>query len=138
MSTHTTQSAAQTAEQGALFGDPVPVPTDQASTAVATQDAELVASVVRLAQDPGYRVVERSGRVLRVEAAVSGAVQDVPRYEADTVTQLLDSALLDLGGNHTITYRDHTGPARSVLVPKRTRDMVARWSHLRPLHGRHR
>ncbi len=129
-------TAAQ-AEQGALFGDPAPVATDSggtaSKTAAATQDVELVASVVRLAQDPGYRVVERSGRVFRVEPTRTGAVEEVPRYEADTVGQLLDGGLLELGGTHTISHRGTTGPARSVLVPKRTREMATRWANLRPL-----
>lgn len=57
----------------------------------------------------------------------------MPRYEADAVTQLRDSGLLELGGTHAITHRDNTGPARSVLVPKHSRDMATRWSHLRPI-----
>jgi hypothetical protein len=56
-------------------------------------------------------------------------VEEVPRYEADAVAQLLDGGLLELGGTH----RDHTGPARSVLVPRSTREMATRWSHLRPI-----
>ncbi|TCK27118.1 hypothetical protein [Pseudonocardia endophytica] len=131
----TTQTdPATSVEQGALFGEPVTVPADRgAASTAATQDVELVASVLRLAQDPGYRIVERSGRVFRVDPANSGAVDEVPRYEADTVGQLLDGGLLELGGNHTITHRGHTGPARSVLVPKRSREMATRWSNLRPL-----
>lgn len=123
-----------TVEQGALFGDPVTVPSEHgAASTAATQDVGLVASVLRLAQDPGYRIVARSGRVFRVDPAGGGAVDEVPRYEADTVGQLLDGGLLELGGNHTITHRGHTGPARSVLVPKRSREMATRWSNLRPL-----
>lgn len=129
-----TAEASHPAQQGALFGDPVTVPTDNCADAGATtQDVELVASVLRLAQDPGYRIVERSGRVFRVDPSASGAVEEVPRYEADAVTQLLDGGLVELGGTHTITVGDHTGPARSVLVPKRSRDMATRWSHLRPI-----
>lgn len=56
-------------------------PTDHGSNSGAgatTQDVELVATVLRLAQDPGYRIVERSGRVFRVDPAARGAVEECP------------------------------------------------------------
>ena len=55
------------------------------------------------------------------------------RHDADTVVQLLDTGHLKLGGTHHVHHNGQEGPARSVLVPKATRDMVARWQHLRPI-----
>ena len=59
----------------------------------------------------------------------------VPRYEADTVAQLLDTGHLRLGGTHVVSDGRHEGPARSVLVTTATRALVARWAALTPLIG---
>jgi hypothetical protein len=62
-------------------------------------------------------------------------VVTVPRYEADTVAQLLDSGHLRLGGTHVVSDGHRDGPARSVLVTAATRALAARWAALTPLHG---
>ena len=61
-----------------------------------------------------------------------GFVAAVPRYEADTVAQLLDSGHLRLGGTHVVSDGRREGPARSVLVTAATRAMLARWAALTP------
>ncbi|WP_238591974.1 hypothetical protein [Pseudonocardia sp. EC080625-04] len=118
--------------QDALFGDPVAVETDEHGPA-ATQDPAEVAQAVKLAQDPGLFVIERTGRVLRADPARPGCADAVSRHDGDTVAQLLDTGHLKLGGAHHIHHAGQEGPARSVLVPKTTRDMVSRWTHLRPV-----
>ncbi|WP_405420115.1 hypothetical protein [Pseudonocardia alni] len=118
--------------QGALFGEPVTVETTDHAAAV-TQDPREVARVVALAQDPGLFLVERSGVVLRADPARPGCADGLSRHDGDTVVQLLDTGHLRLGGTHHLHHAGSEGPARSVLVPKATRDMVFRWDHLRPI-----
>lgn len=118
--------------QGALFGDPAIIDTtDQGQTE--TQDPREVARIVAAAQEPGFLVIERTGLVLRPDPARPGCAEAVSRHDGDTVGQLLDSGHLKLGGTHHTHHNGDEGPARSVLVPKATRDMVTRWDHLRPL-----
>ena len=118
--------------QDALFGDPAIIATDDHGPA-ATQDPREVARIVATAQEPGFLVIERTGRVLRADPARPGCADAVSRHDGDTVAQLLDSGHLKLGGSHHIHHAGQEGPARSVLVPKATRDMVTRWDHLRPV-----
>ncbi|WFG42404.1 hypothetical protein PaSha_01825 [Pseudonocardia alni] len=118
--------------QGALFGDPVTVETTDHGPA-ATQDPREVAHVVALGQDPGLFVIERTGLVLRADPARPGCADALARHDGDTVAQLLDTGHLRLGGTHHLHHNGTEGPARSVLVPKATRDMVSRWDHLRPI-----
>lgn len=110
----------------------------QTPRAAATQDPDLIAVVVRLADDPGYRVAERSGRVFRVEAGQKGSVEPVPTHKADVVRQLIDARALELGGNHSIRNGNEIAPSRSVLVTKDLRGRVTRWANLRPLKPGHR
>lgn len=123
--------------QGALFGaeqTPTPShPTGPDPADAATNDVELVASVIRLATDPGYVLVGPAERVMRRVAGDNHAVEPVPRYEQDTVRQLLDSRHLRPGGAHHVTAGTHDGPAAAVLVPRTTRDMANRWAALHRL-----
>jgi hypothetical protein len=126
--------------QKALFGTQVPIPAPRTPT-VATQDPELVASVVRAALARGYVLIGPAQRVFLREAGETrkGApVDPVPAYEQDTVRQLLDAGLLTTGGTHIVRHGGTEGPATSVLVPKATRAMVTRWGNYVPLHGRSR
>jgi hypothetical protein len=119
--------------QGGLWGRQQPLPT--ASTTArraAVNDLDLVASVVAAAQDPGYVLIGASERVFLRDPARNGFVTVVPRYEADTVAQLLDSGHLKIGGTHLVSDGRREGPARSVLVPAATRAMLARWAALHP------
>lgn len=118
--------------QGALFGDPLTIETSDHGPA-ATQDPREVARVVALAQDPGLFVIERTGLVLRTDPARPGCADALARHDGDTVAQLLDTGHLRLGGTQHVHHAGSEGPARSVLVPKATRDMVSRWDHLRPI-----
>jgi hypothetical protein len=100
-----------------------------------TNDLTLIREIIRFAVAPGFVLVGPAQRVLTYQPDRGrGFVAAVPKYEADAVAQLLDAGHLKVGGTHTVHYGDHTGPATSVLVPKATRDMVARWDSLRPLH----
>jgi hypothetical protein len=127
--------------QKALFGRQEPLPTPTRPTPPATNDPELVASVVRAAMTRGYVVVGHGQRVFLREPGRTqkgGVAEPVPAYEQDTVRQLLDSGQLTTGGSHIVRCGGREGPANSILVPKAIRSMVTRWESLRPLHGRTR
>ena len=73
---------------------------------------------------------------LRDPARAGAPSVTVPRHEADTVAQLLDSGHLKIGGTHVVSDGHREGPARSVLVPAATKAMTARWAALHPLSHR--
>jgi hypothetical protein len=96
-------------------------------------DLDLIESVIRTATDPGYVLIGPAERVYLRERGSTRAVTRVPGYEADAVAQLLDSRHLSVGGTHIVRANGREGPARSVLVSKSARSMLARWQALRPL-----
>ncbi|MGH3611252.1 MAG: hypothetical protein ACRDRK_01235 [Pseudonocardia sp.] len=122
-------------EQGALFGDPAPAPAAAPTPAPGINDLDLVASVVATALDPGYVLIGPADKPHRRDPARPGEVEPVPTYERDMISQLLDTRHLTTGGTHPVRCGRRDGPARSVLVPRATRAMVARWAALHPLHG---
>lgn len=123
------------ATQGALFGDPAPLDTAAPARAarIGTNDLDLVAAVIRHATDPGYLLAGPTDRVLIRDPAGKDTVEAVPRYEAETVHQLLDAGHLTTGGTHHVACDGRDGPARAVLVPKPTRALIDRWAALQPL-----
>ena len=135
----------RTPAQGGLWGRQQPLATNAGTTGNTTgktarrspvNDLDLVTSVIRSATEPGYAVIGVSERVYSRDPHRKGFVTAVPRYEADTVAQLLDTGHLKLGGTHVVSDGRHEGPARSVLVPAATRAMLARWAALTPLTHR--
>lgn len=120
--------------QRGLWGHQEPLPAPKpAPTAI--NDIDLFVSVVKAAQEPGYVVIGPAEKVYRREpSTATDAVATVPRYESNMVSQMLDTGHLTIGGHHHVTYGDREGPARSVLVPARTRQMITRWANLRPLN----
>lgn len=135
MTTHATQArhGAAAGQQDALFGDPAPSAPQKDHDGAPVQDPELVADVVRTADGTGFLLIERTQRVVKADPATPGVVDSVRRDEQDAVLQLLDSGHLRTGGTHHLHHHGHEGPARSILVTKATRDMVTRWSNLRPV-----
>ena len=122
--------------QAGLWGRQETLPdTTTAQRRPAVNDLDLITSVIRSADDPGYLVIGVGERVyLRDTTRGRGFVVSVPRYEADTVSQLLDSGHLRLGGTHLVSDGRRERPARSVLVTTATRTLLARWAVLAP-HG---
>src|SRR3954452_166229 len=122
--------------QGGLWGRQQPLTTASGSTTAkraVVNDLDLVTSVIRSADEPGYVVIGVGQRVfLRDSTRGRGFVVSVPRYEADAVAQLLNPGHLRLGGPHVVSDGRHEGPARSVLVSAATRAFVARWAALTP------
>ena len=120
-------------EQSALWGPQEPL-APPAATPVAragSNDLDLFASVVKAATDPGYVVIGASERIFLRDATRPDHVNPVPRYEADTIGQMLDAGHLKVGGHHHVHHDKSEGPARSVLVPTATRAMGTRWAALR-------
>jgi hypothetical protein len=116
--------------QEGLWGPPQP----QAETATTrpyatTNDVELVAWVVRSALEPGYLVAGGTAeRVLLRDRSRTGCAESIPRFEADTVTQLLDHGLFRLGDTELIHDGHRDRPARAVIVPHTTRTIADRWA----------
>jgi hypothetical protein len=119
--------------QGGLWGRSEPLPdAGRTFRYTTTNDVELVVMVIRSALEPGYVVVGAARRVYLRDGTRSGCVEPVPRYEADTVAQLLDQGHLYLGGTHHVSDGHCEGPARAVLVTASARAMADRWA-VRPL-----
>lgn len=117
--------------QGGLWGEPAPNPV--LPRGVVSNDLDLFVAVVRLAIDPGYVVIGPTGRVFRRDPGHRNSdteVETTPAYEDDMVTQLLNAGHLILGGHHYATRGRIGIPARTVLVPRATRDLITRWTHL--------
>ena len=115
--------------QGGLWGPPQPL-AETATTRpyLTTNDVELVAWVVRSALEPGYVVVGTAQRVLLRDRSRTGSAEQVPRFEADTVAQLLDRSLFHLGDTELIHDSQRDRPARAVIVPITTRTIADRWA----------
>jgi hypothetical protein len=119
--------------QSALFGDDPTSATSASATRAETNDLDLIASAIRTAADPGYVLIGPTERVYLREPGSKHDVTAVPRYEAGAVAQLIESGHLEVGGIRIVRTGDREGPARSVLVTKAARAMVARWGALHPL-----
>jgi len=115
--------------QGGLWGSPQPLAqTPTARPYVTTNDVELVAWVVRSAVEPGYLIAGAAQRVLLRDRSRAGCAEPVPRFEADTVAQLLDRGLFRLGGTELVYDGQRDRPARAVIVPATTRTIADRWA----------
>ena len=90
--------------------------------------------VIRSALEPGYVVHGTARRVYLRDASRGGGIVAVPRYEADTVAQLLDQGHLVLGGTHQVSDGHCQSPAHAVLVTRSARAIADRWA-ARPLPG---
>lgn len=118
-----------------LFGNPVEPdpPAKKAPPRHATNDIDLIESVIKIARDDGYVVSGISTRVYRVEGTQGGTYElaTVPVYEADAVAQLIDLGVLNVGGTHACRYRNNReATCNAVLVPSVTRRRSDRWAAL--------
>lgn len=113
-----------------LFPEPVRIPAQrpapQAERAT-VNDMDLIESVIRAAVDPGYFVIGPTEKVYRRDTTRVDGIERVPRYEEDTVHQLITQKLFRIGGSHEVTYGPYFGRANSVLVNKKTAAMARRW-----------
>src|SRR5690242_19771359 len=94
---------ARSAVQDGLWGPPQPLAeTPTPRPYLTTNDVELVAWVIRSALEPGYLVAGAAERVLLRDRSRAGCAEPVPRFEADTVAQLLDHSLFRLGDTELV------------------------------------
>lgn len=127
-----------TSTQAGLWGDDAPAPVEPAAgSAAGTNDVERWSRVLSTAADPGLMVTEGRRGARRVMRRVPGSddhVAPVAAGDAAVVLQALASGHVELGtGRHQVRHGRYEGPAVRVLVPARTRSLLARWAALRPL-----
>lgn len=110
-----------------LFGNEVPTPAPTAPDRPPINDMDLVEAVLAVANSTGYRLVGAREKVYRCSEVHKGHIEPVPAYEDVAVHQLIDAKWLQVGGSHPCTYRQYEGYGRSVLVPRRSKEAMARW-----------
>jgi hypothetical protein len=118
-----------------LFGHPTNPPTppaipgQRAPSRIESNDVDLMVTVAANAVRCGYLLVGAAERVYaRTDA--DDHVARVPRYEEDAVHQLVRRRWLTLGAAHPITCGAAHLIGTAVLVPRATRDRIARWERL--------
>ncbi|MGH3916292.1 MAG: hypothetical protein ACRDTC_23220 [Pseudonocardiaceae bacterium] len=117
-----------------LFGNEEP---DQTLSYQVINDPEEVRAVLKIAHSDGYAVTGRCcEQVWRREPG--NHIVPVPRYEADTVRQLIDYQWLHIGGGHRYQDRGEELHGRSVLVPKTTKQKLKYWEGLKTSPGQSR
>ncbi len=118
-----------------LFGQPLPDPLlPTASDPVPdrrTNSIDEVLTVLGIACSDGYAVVGARHQVWRCLS--DPLIEPVPRHEADTVRQLLDTGWLTLGGTHIYEHHSADVTARSVLIPQRVRHWMLRQNNYKQL-----
>ena len=101
----------------------------RAPSRIESNDVDLMVTVAANAVRCGYLLVGTAERVYaRTDA--DDRVARVPRYEEDAVHQLLRRRWLTLGAPHHVTCGAAHLVGTAVLVPKATRDRIARWERL--------
>ncbi|MGW1682864.1 hypothetical protein [Saccharopolyspora sp. NPDC002376] len=116
-------------EETDLFGNPIEPLKPRENPRPPINDMDLIEEVLRKATTQGFVLVGQ----LREDVYVRTTGDEVEKVSVDldaAVHQLIDARWLDVGGNHQVRYGRYTGPARSVLVPKRTRQASSRWAAL--------
>lgn len=110
-----------------LFGNEVETPERDTVDRPPINDMELVVTVLHMARRSGF-VLTRCGAVRRFED--DEHVARVPSYIDQAVHQLLDAGWLTVGGTKGVHDGGQRTTARSVLMPQKSRQCLARWSAL--------
>jgi hypothetical protein len=110
-----------------LFGNEVVQPAKSAPDRPPINDMDLVEAVLAVAASTGYRLVGPGQKVYRCSETRKDGIEPVPSYEDVAVHQLIDARWLDVGGNHPCVYGRFEGYGQSILVPRRTKEAMARW-----------
>jgi hypothetical protein len=114
-----------------LFGNTVE-DAPQPPKKPAAPDMEIVKTVLERARsERPYMLIGPTGHVHRM--AENNIAKPCIFWEAAAVHHLIGQKLITVGGYHNYETRHGSKSGRSVLVPKATRDMLNRWSHLKPL-----
>ena len=112
-----------------LFGHAVVIPGQRAPSRIESNDVDLMVTVAANAVRCGYLLVGTGERVYaRTDA--DEHVARVPCYEEDAVHQLLRRRWLTQGAAHYVICGAAHLVGTAVLVPKATRDRIARWERL--------
>lgn len=114
-----------------LFGNEVvDVPLSRETSQRITNDMRQVTVVLeRACSEAGYFVAGRR-KVFRM--VDKGVMKPVPLWESGVVLQLVDAGLLmQGGGTRMMRCGAVTSSAHAVLVPRATRNQLARWQSLR-------
>lgn len=124
------------AGQLVLFGDHEPPAPAQPAPRARVSDDDLIEAVGRAATHPGYVVLGAAEHVhLRdVEDPRGQAVIRVPRYEHDTVHQLISDGVLKIGGQVNVTDRGNHRRAAIVVMPNHIRPTFEKWCRGRRRH----
>ena len=114
-----------------LFGNPVAPLAPRKEPRPETNDMDLVERVLREASQVGFVVIGIREDIYR--RVVDDQVERVSEPVDAAVHQLIDARWLEIGGTHHVRYDRYQGPARSVLVPTRSRRKAYRWAALQPV-----
>ena len=93
---------------------------------------DLIEDVLRMASHSGFVLVSIREDVYR--RTTGDEVEKVPANVDHAVHQLIEAKWLEVGGTHQVRYDRYQGPARSVLVPRKSRQTAYRWSALAKLN----
>jgi hypothetical protein len=108
-----------------LFGNPVEPLAPRSTPRPKVNDMELIERVLREATDPGFMVVGIREDVYR--RITDDVVEKVSSDVDFAVHQLIEAKWPEIGGTHHVRYDRYTGPARSVLVPRKAKQASYRW-----------
>lgn len=111
-----------------LLGVPVTPLKPREKPRPPVNDMGLIERVLRAASEDGFVLVGVREDVYRKTAG--DRIERVPGDVDAAVHQLIDAKWLETGGMKTYRYDRYTGPARSVLVPRKTRQKATRWRSL--------
>ncbi|MBB5153026.1 hypothetical protein [Saccharopolyspora phatthalungensis] len=89
---------------------------------------ELIERVLREAASVGFVLV--GIRELVCRRVTDDLVESVSPDVDHAVHQLIESKWLEVGGTHHVRYDRYTGSARSVLVPRKSKQAAYRWGSL--------
>jgi hypothetical protein len=117
-----------------LFGNELPEqpkPTPAAKVKPGNNMDTVVKVLERAMGDDGYVLVGATGQPhrLREDKRLTPCIF----WEAAVVHELIHSSLLKVGAQKWMDTRHWRKPCQSVLVPRSTRQQVARWKALKPL-----
>jgi hypothetical protein len=123
-----------------LFGNELPEQS-AATPAPKVKPGNNMATVIKVLEramsDDGYVLVGSTGQPHRVytDDAKNKRVTPCIYWEAAVVHDLIHSSLLKTGGRHWLDTRRGRKACQSILVPRSTRQTVARWKAYKPLRG---
>ncbi|MCI2416308.1 hypothetical protein MOQ72_02640 [Saccharopolyspora sp. K220] len=111
-----------------LFGNPVAPLQPHKEPRPPVNDMEFVERVLSEATAAGFVLIGIREDVYR---RVTGDVVEKVSVDVDAcVHQLIETKWFEIGGSHQVRYDRYTGPARSVLVPRKTKQALYHWQSL--------